>query len=52
MKVSARIANVDWRNPLKPTCLVILTAPGKIVRILRMRIKDLPNFIFQKQEAL
>jgi hypothetical protein len=41
--VKARIKSVNWSNSLDPTCLVVLKGSQKVVRVLRMRVKDLPS---------
>jgi hypothetical protein len=47
MRVNARIAFVDWTNPNDPKCLVVLSNSSKIIRIFRIKVKDVPNHIFR-----
>ena len=47
--VKAYIASLNWTDSKNPVCLVVLTAPGKMTRILRMRVLDLPSRLLTRE---
>ena len=41
--VKAQIMRMDWSNKLDPICTVVLTNQDNVVRLLRMKLKDVPS---------